>query len=169
MCRQNHAGPMKILSYDCHPLRSPSTESALQTKWYGDPSHNSPVFLPPISKILSLIAQRGQTLCNSNLQLKNLEIMLILSKNADAGTSPRLEFKTSATEYTETPSATQKAAEEKTSSKLPTTIILTYGTWTLASGTGRTGHIGHKGRDGLLGEHARSSIVDSATWPFSRL
>ena len=27
MCRQNHAGPMKILSYDCRPLRSTSTNA----------------------------------------------------------------------------------------------------------------------------------------------
>ena len=50
------------------------------------------------------------------------------------GQSPK-PFKTSTTECSETPSATRKAAGEKTSSRYPAAICSpTNGTWTLASG-----------------------------------
>ena len=60
-----------------------------------------------------------------------------------------------------------KAAGEMRPPKFPATIIPPYGTWTLASGTGRKGHIGHKGRRSRA--TARVFIVAPATWPFSRL
>ena len=53
-----------------------------------------------------------------------------------------------------------EAAGEKTSSKHPAPRISTYGTWTFASGTGRKGHMGHKGRDVV--DRVRSSIVAPA-------